>query len=264
MKLRAALASVAAVPLALGLAACGGDKPAATGYKPSTPTETPVVVNTAAPLKAKPTTARLNRVTFVPAMNAALTKQKSWHIVGKMTANGSTVMTMDGFQTANPPAASLTMSGGDFEGKTFKVLAIGNAAYLSIPGMTPAGKYLKVKGAQAGDVGQMLDGGDPTKILKSFGAGVGSVKFVRSERIDGQLLDRYDVVLSTAKALGLQGKKLPAGAPRTMTYSLWMDKAHLVRRMAFDFSGVSMLITMSDYNKPVRITAPPASKIVTR
>ena len=48
----------------------------------------------------------------------------------------------------------------------------------------------------------------------------------------------------------------------TLTYSMWMDKSHLVRRMSFDLGGVSMVMTMSDYNKPVSITAPPASKIV--
>ncbi|TDW60952.1 hypothetical protein [Kribbella pratensis] len=265
MKYRAAVATLAAVPLALGLAACGNSDPKATGYRPSIPAETPTAVTTkTAPPIVKAPAARLNRVTFVPAMNSALTKQKSWRIVGKMTVDGTTVMTMDGFQTAKPPAASLTMTGGAFGGKSFKVLAIGKTAYLSIPGMTPAGKYLKVTGAQAGDVGQMLDGGDPTKIVKSFGGGVGSVNFVRSERIDGELLDRYDVSISTAKALNLQGRKLPAGAPRTITYKLWMDKSHLVRRMTFELEGLSMVMTMSDYNKPVHITTPPASKIVTR
>jgi hypothetical protein len=32
--------------------------------------------------------------------------------------------------------------------------------------------------------------------------------------------------------------------------------------MTFDLSGVSMVMNMTDYNKPVHITAPPVSKIV--
>ena len=43
MKLRFAMSTAAALPLALGLAACGSDEPEATGYKPSMPTATPVV-----------------------------------------------------------------------------------------------------------------------------------------------------------------------------------------------------------------------------
>jgi hypothetical protein len=259
MKLRAALA---AVPLALGLAACA-NQPEATGYRPSVPAEAPAAVSskTAVPLEKAPV-ARLNRVTFVPAMNAALTKQKSWHIVGKMTANGSTLLTMDGFQTAKPSAMSMEMTGAAFQGKTAKILAVKNVAYMSIPGLTPAGKFVKIDGAKAGDVGELLEGGDPTKIFKSFGSSLGSVKFVGAETIDGQRLDRYDITVSTAKALALQGKKLPAGAPKSLTYSLWMDNSQLVRRMTFELAGMSMLMTMTDYNRPVTITAPPASTIV--
>lgn len=263
MKLHTAVATVAAVPLALGLAACGNGDPKATGYRPSAPAETPtaVVTKTALPIVKAPS-ARLNRVTFVPAMKAALTKQKSWHIVGKVTANGSTLMTMDGFQTAKPNAMSMEMAGAAFQGKTARIVAVKNVAYISMPGLTPAGKFVKLTGAKSGDVGELLESGDPTKILNSFGSSLGSVKYVGAETVDGQRLERYDITVSTAEALALQGKKLPAGAPKSMTYSLWMDTSHLVRRMSFDLLGISMLMTMTDYNKPVHISAPPASKLV--
>jgi hypothetical protein len=264
MKFRVAAATVAAVPLALGLAACGSDEPDATGYKPSTPVETA----TAAPLKPAPVkpapVAHLNRVSFVPAMNAAITKQKSWRITGKMTGGGTTLLTMNGLQTAKPAAMSMEMTGQAFQGKTAKFVVVKGTGYVSIPGMTPAGKYLKFKSDETSELGELLDGGDPTKIFKSFDSSLASVKFVRVETIGGEKLDRYDVTVNTAKALAAQGKKVPAGVPKTLTYSMWMDKTHLVRRMSFDLGGVSMVMTMSDYNKPVSITAPPASKIVSR
>jgi hypothetical protein len=264
MKLRAAIAAVATVPLALGLAACGNDaKPEATGYKPSAPASTPVATNTAAPVKPAPV-AHLNRVTFVPAMNAAITKQKSWRVIGKMTANGTTVLTMDGYQTAKPLAMSMTMTGAAFQGKTAKMVMVKGTGYLSMPGVTPAGKYLKIDAGASGELGETLESGDPTKIFKSFGSSLGSVKFVRTETIGGEKLDRYAVTVNTAKALAAQGKKVPAGVPKTLTYTMWMDKSHLVRRLSFDLGGVSMVMTMSDYNKPVSITAPPASKVVSR
>jgi hypothetical protein len=266
MKFRAATAVVAAVPLALGLAACGNDKPEATGYKPSVPSETPTVpkpdaTSTTAP--AKPATvAHLNRVTFVPAMTTAVGKQKAWHTVGTVTANGSTLMTMDGVQTTNPVAMSMEMSGAAFQGKTAKIVVIKKTAYLSIPGLTPAGKYKKVASGLNDQLTELIEGGDPTKIYESFDKSMVDVKFVRTETIGGQQLERYAVTVNTAKALALQGKKVPAGMPKTLTYSMWLDKSHLVRRMTFDLSGVSMVMTMSDYNKPVHISAPPASKIV--
>jgi hypothetical protein len=263
MKFRAATAAVAAVPLALGLAACGNDKPEATGYKPSAPVSTPVATNTAAPQQAAPV-AHLNRVTFVPAMTTAIAKQKSWHTTGKMTANGTTLLTMDGVQTADPVAISMTMTGEAFQGKTAKIVVIKNTGYVSIPGMTPAGKYLKFTSGLNDQLAELIDGGDPTKIFKSFNSSMVSVKFVRTETVGGQKLDRYAVSVNTAKALAAQGKKVPAGMPKTLTYSMWMDKSHLVRRLSFDLAGVSMVMNMTDYNKPVHITAPPASKIVSR
>ena len=263
MKFRAAVATAAAVPLALGLAACGNNKPEATGYKPSPVATTPAPKPTTSKAADQPApVAHLNRVTFVPAMTSAVGKQKAWHTVGTVTAQGSTLMTMDGYQTTNPVAMSMVMSGAAFQGKTAKIVVIKKTAYLSIPGLTPAGKYKKVASGLNDQLDELIEGGDPTKIYKSFDKSMVDVKFVRAETIGGQQLDRYAVTVNTAKALALQGKKVPAAMPKTLVYSMWLDKSHLVRRMTFDLSGVSMVMTMTDYNKPVHITAPPASKIV--
>ncbi|TDD28713.1 hypothetical protein E1218_06250 [Kribbella turkmenica] len=263
MKLRSAMSAAAALPLALGLAACGSDQPEATGYKPSAPASIPAATPTTAavPQKVAPA-AHLDRVTFVPAMNTALTKQKSWRVVGTMTANGSTLLTMDGVQTADPVALEMEMTGAAFEGKTAKIIVIKDIGYASIPGMTPAGKYARIDADDAPELRELLEGGDPTKIYKSFEGAVRSVEFVGTEPVGRQLLDRYDVTVDTAKALTAQGKKVPAGVPKTLTYSMWLDKSHLVRRLEFNLMGMSMEMTMSDYNKRVTITAPPASKIV--
>ncbi|GAA1148451.1 hypothetical protein GCM10009630_53720 [Kribbella jejuensis] len=266
MKFRAAMATAAVVPLALGLAACGNDKPEATGYKPSvpastTPAPTPVATKTTEPAQPAPVV-HLNRVTFVPAMTAAVGKQKSWHTIGTMSMNGRKLMTMDGYQTANPVAMSMEMTGEAFQGKTAKIVVVKNTAYVSIPGMTPAGKFAEFKSGANEQLSQLVEGGDPTKIYKSFGSSLMDAKFAGEETIGGQKLDRYNVTVNTAKALAAQGKKVPAGVPAALTYSMWMDKAHLIRRLAFDLSGVSMVMNLTDYNKPVHITAPPASKIV--
>ncbi|TDU90173.1 uncharacterized protein DUF1396 [Kribbella voronezhensis] len=269
MRFRTRVAAAAiAVPLALGLAACGGaDKKEATGTLPTPVTSSsPTAPATTAPLKAAPV-AHLNRVTFVPAMNAAFGKQKTWRTVATMTAEGRTVMTMSGYQQAKPLAASLEMSGLAFQGKTAKMVVVGGMLYMSMPGVSPAGKFLKVDlkntpGAE--NFSELLNGGDPTKTFEAFGKGLQTVKFVRSETVDGVKLDRYQVSVNTAAVLKLQGKKLPAGAPKTLPYTVWMGPDHLVRKMTFNLQGVSMVMTMSEYNHPVSIKAPPASKIVKR
>jgi len=262
MKFRAAAATVAAVPLALGLAGCGNDTPEATGYK----SNIPVVTTTATPQKAVPAP-HLNRVTFVPAMNAALTKQKSWRISGTVTANHTTVATISGMQSAKPAAVSMEMSGPAFNGRTVRIVGVGKAMYLSLPGRTPAGKYVKVAAADLteskGGVGSALNSANPTKTYQAIARAMQNVKYVRSQTIDGRKLDRYDLTVDTATVAKLGGAKtVPQGLPKTLTYSLWMDSAHVVRRMDFNQLGIVMVINITDYNKPVHITAPPASKIV--
>jgi hypothetical protein len=266
VRLSTRLATAAiAVPLSLGLAACGGaDKKEATGTAPTTVTSsTPTAPATTAPPKVAQAVA-LNRATFTPAMKAALAKQKTWRTNAVMTVGGETLMTMSGYQQTQPTAMTMQMSGAAFKGKTAKLVLVKNAMYMSIPGSTPAGKYVKIdlSGGGKNDISSLLDSADPTKSFKAFDKGVRSVKLLGSETIGGVKLDKYEVTVDAAQLLAQQGKKLPAGAPKTLPFTIWMDAAHVVHKMSFDLQGVSMVMTMTEYNKPVTITAPPSSKIV--
>ena len=141
MRFRSRLATtVVALPLILGVAACGAQK-ADNSTTNAGGMPTPVVTPTAAPSKAAPpVVAHLNRVSFVPAMNSAQTKLKSWRMTGRMTYNGKLLMTMSGVQTAKPQAMSMEMAGEAFGGKSAKIVLVGKTLYMSVPGMTPAGK----------------------------------------------------------------------------------------------------------------------------
>ncbi|TWD80306.1 hypothetical protein FB561_1379 [Kribbella amoyensis] len=263
---RRATAAVALLPLALGLAACGGE-PKPTGYLPSAPVEssTPSKPAVAKQQALQPAT-QLNRVTFLPAMKGAFARQKAWRTTGTMTAGGETLMTMNGFQQAEPLAMSMEMSGAAFDGAKAKVVMAGGKLYLSMPGVTPAGKYvaLDLDDASLAKFTELAAGADPTKTFAAFDKSLINAKFVRTETIAGRKLDRYAVTVDTAGALKAQGKAVPAGVPKTLTYDLWLDSSRLVRRLSFDLQGVSMVMTMDEFNKPVTIKAPPASKIVTR
>ncbi len=259
MKFRAAVATVTVVPLALGLAACGGnDKPAAAPVPlPSFTVEPQKAVST-----PPPAVTRLNRVTFVPAMNTAMTKQKSWRTFATMKGGGQTIMTIRGVQTFKPAAMSMEMTGAAFKGKAAKVIVSKGIGYASIPGATPAGKFVKFRSGEVDQLDQLLESGDPTKAFKSFDKSLVSIKYVGEDTIVGEKMEQYEVNLDAAKAYAAKGKKMPKGMPAVIPYTMWMDKSHMVRRMEFEVSGVSMVMTLSDFNKPVSITAPPASKIV--
>ena len=260
---RTRMAAVAAtLPLVFGIAACGGaEDQQATGHLPSTP-----VGSTTAPPKPAQPPARLNRVTFLPAMKSALAKQKTWKMTARMTAGGRTVMTMSGVQQAKPLAMSMEMSGAAFSGGKAKIIIVRGTAYLAIPGVAPAGKYLRVdlSDPAAGEFGSLADNADPTKTFAAFDKALRNAKFVRSETIGGRKLDHYVVTVDTAAIFKAQGKPVPSGLSKTIDYHLWMDSARVIRRMTFDLAGVSMVMTMDDFNQPVTIKVPPASKIVTR
>lgn len=258
MKLRAA---VAVVPLALSLAACGGsDKPAAAPVSVPTTVAAQKAVATTPP----PVVVRLNRATFVPAMNAALAKQKSWRTSLQLQVRYRTVLTSEGVQTVKPAAMALTMSGTALKGKTAKVIFVKGNGYASLPGVTPPGKYAKFKSGKVAQLDQLLESGDPTKAFKSFDKAVVGVKYIGENRMAGMWMERYEVTLNTAKAFAAQGKKMPKGMPPTIMYTMWLDKSHLIRRLELElnYGFTSTVMTMSDYNKPVQITRPPASKIV--
>jgi hypothetical protein len=264
-----AVTAVAVLPLVLGIAACGGEQLTnSAGDSRPMPTPASAPASSPAPPKAAQPVVHLNRASFLPAINSGLAGQKTWRTTARMTAGGKTVMTITGLQQAKPLAVSMVMSGEAFRGGQARILLVNGFAYVSMPGLAPTGKYLKID-AKSSDpavasFGSMLDSADPTKTFKAFDLGLRNVRFVRSETIDGRKLDRYTVTVDTATALRAQGKTLPAGAPKTLDYTLWMGTDHLVHRMSFDMAGVSMLMTMTEFNKPVSIKAPPARSIVTR
>jgi hypothetical protein len=255
------------VPLVLGLAACGGSEEPKAGDQPSattsTTSEAPASTPTPAALKA-PTVAHLNRATFLPAMNSALAKQTGYRTKGTMTAGGEVLMSITAVQQTKPPAMSMSMTGLAFQGKTAKVVLVGEKLYVSVPGAMPAGKYRKIDASDASmaQLSELANSNDPARTFKAFGSALHQVKFVKSETIGELKLDRYDLTVDTVVVLKAQGKKIPAGVPKTMTYSMWLDAGKMARRFSFDLQGVSMLTTMDPTTTPVSIKAPAKKNIV--
>src|SRR5436309_829863 len=129
MKFRAAVATAAAVPLALGLAACGGNEPAATGYKPSVPAVTPTATtSTTAPKQAVPV-AHLDSASFMPAMKKGMAGKDTARMTMRMVAGGQT-MTVSGAVSMNPVAAQLDLVGAAFGGR-MKLILVDDVAYVS-------------------------------------------------------------------------------------------------------------------------------------
>lgn len=265
MKFRAAIATAAALPLALGLTACGGE-PKATGYKPSAPSFTPVApISSIAPQQVVPA-AHLDTASFMPAMKKGMTGKDTARLTMRMVAGGQT-MTMSGDLSMNPLAAKLDMVGAEFGGR-MKMILVDDVAYLSTHDL-PTGKYVKIDAnsdnPMAKELGSMLEEMSPTKIYDAFDAGLRTADYVKTETIGGRKVDRYAVRVDVAAALKAQGQKVPAGMPKDIVYTIWMGSAdHLMYKVVFEMQGVSATMTTDDWGKPVHIKAPPAKDIVHR
>jgi hypothetical protein len=115
-----------AVPLALGLAACGERQAAPTA-------------------DSQKIAARLDSTTLLPAMKAAFAQQKTWHIDGRMTSGGDTLLTIEGVGQAEPPTLSMELSGSAVGGDSAKLVLTGGRLYLRMADVAPDGKYLAVE-----------------------------------------------------------------------------------------------------------------------
>ncbi|TDD28712.1 hypothetical protein E1218_06245 [Kribbella turkmenica] len=245
-------ASAAALVLALITPACAAEKQTFSAAGP-----TPSV----APLEANPVV-QLNRKTFVPALSAAQAKLTSWQLNAKMMLNGTVMLEMTGSQTTRPAGTSVRMTGRELDGRTARLIKVGKTVYLSVSGVTPAGKYVKLRAGQEPELDQTLARTDPTTIFTSLGASLRGVEYTGRQVLDSVKLECYEVTVDVAKALKAQGQPVPKGLPRTATYTLWLDSAHRPRYISFEYAKVTMIVTLSGFNTPVRITPPPASKIV--
>jgi lipoprotein LprG len=143
---------------------------------------------------------------------------------------------------------------------------------MQIPGLTQPGKFVKIDPSDknsplaksfAGTTDQM----DPLKSIKAMESAVRSSERVGTQTIDGVSTDHYKLTVDTAALLGDRLKDIPAETraqlklPKTLTYDLWLDKQHLLRRTSFDMMGSHFEATMSKWGEPVKIEAPAASQV---
>jgi hypothetical protein len=117
----------------------------------------------------------------------------------------------------------------------------------------------------AESIGEMLEEMDPTKTYDAFDAGLRDAQYIKTETVDGHKVDRYAVTVDVAAGLEAQAKKVPAGAPKNLVYTIWMGSTdHLMYKVFFELGGASVTMTATDWGKPVHISAPPVSKVVAR
>jgi hypothetical protein len=268
--IRSRAARAACVPvLLLAFGACSSDdtRPVAADSSPSTAASSAAEDAPAAPVADDDAgQGSWDEETLVPAMMAAIEDQQTAHFTMSLAGDGSTMDAKGDLAFRGKRSEmAMVMDGAAFGAGTVEMRVVDRVAYLSMPPMTPEGKFVEIRPGDpdsplAGLTGQMHL--DPRESVKAFRTGLREVTFVGVESVDGEDLERYRVTVDVEAAAKAQGVPPMAGAPKTVDYDMWLDEDALMRRMELDMSGVTMQMELSAWGEPVTIEAPARKDVV--
>ena len=271
MRLQRTLASLAVLAATTG--ALAGCKDAATdsARDPAASSSSSASASTSATASAtpEPTASEqpLTQAELVDAITVGQVKAGSAHLDMKMT--GASPMTAEGdvAYRGRTPSMRMTMSMAQLGSGRIEMRVVDGLLYLAIPQMTPPGKFLEVDPRDPSDPMSKSFAGlteqmDPLASVKAMRAGVEKVRYVGRDTVDGEPTGHYEVSVDSKKMFAAMGQPSAAGMPATLTYDMWLDAQRHLRRMTFEVGGVAMDMRMSKWGEPVKVTAPPAAKIV--
>lgn len=204
---------------------------------------------------------------LLAAMKAAVEENETTHVTMEVGGDGQSLSGEgDVSYAGDSTAMEMAMTSTQLGGSAIRMRLVDGVMYMSMPPMTPQGKWFKFDTTDPdsgmGDLGDMTQG-DPLASFDAFDSGLEKVRYVGEESVDGEDLDHYELTVDAREAAKAQGRSgQPKGMGKTIAYDLWLDDHDLMRMMQFDQAGASMTMTMSDWGKPVTILAPPAAAIV--
>jgi hypothetical protein len=253
--------------LVVALAGCGSDdktadassksSSSATASGSATPTEN--TEDTADATPAAPGE-RLTKDNLVATMVAAMHEKKTAHMTMEL---GSSI----------GADADLRYSGTTTDMKMSMDMGPTKAVVILVDGVmymqqSAGGKYLKIdkNDPAMGSLLDQMSAIGPESSISAMKGAVQKVEYVGKKSIDGDDTDLYHVTVDTAAvAKGLGGMAAAAGdLPKSVTYDLYVDQDHLMRRVVMTVSKQTITMTVSKWGEPVDIAAPPASQVMTR
>ena len=252
----------------LSLTACQDDSEPAAAPLPS-PTASSPEESPTTPAESPSTSPTLDAAAeaFLDRMRRGMGKQGSAHLV--MTVGGRAASSSEGDMRYGPGGSEIrltTQMPGLSSGRdgAMQMVVLRDAAYLSIPGLTPAGKFIRIgkdnpRFKELAGASLQLS---PDQSVKAFRAGLISVEERGRETVQGEPATRYDVTADSVRALQAQGGDVVPGMPETLTYRVWLDDQDRMRRLGLSIQGVKLTMEISRWNEPVDITAPPRSALV--
>lgn len=164
--------------------------------------------------------------------------------------------------TTKTPSMQLTMRGGGAgTDQEMDVRLVGGAMYMNM-GMT-GGKFVKFSLGDSA-AGSPVDPNqlDPSLALKQFEKSADKITYRGEEKVDGEDLKRFTLVLDPAKSGDYDADVLKS-MPKQISLDVWFDDDSHFRQVKQDMGELgTTTVTYSDWGKPVKITVPPKDQII--
>ncbi|GAC1386057.1 MAG: hypothetical protein NVSMB48_24140 [Marmoricola sp.] len=196
-----------------------------------------------------------------PVLTAAGAKAHTAHEVS--TGNG--VRTVIDFDTSSLFAYRLTQTRTGAPAKT--LIGIGADRYLQDPGVTPAGKWLKLSTSSPTPVITFADV-NPVAMVVRFAKSISKFAYVGATTIDGTRVQHYRITIDQQKFLQATGQSQSTtniGAGELIAENLYLNSDNTVRRVTLALPGGvgDTQVDVTGWGSPVTIQPPPSSAVVT-
>ena len=203
---------------------------------------------------------RLTKENLVPTMLAAMRDKKTAHMSMKL---GSSISAdADVRYASDKTEMKMSM---DMGATKAVVILVDGVVYMQQSAGT---KFTKIDKDTPGmgSIVEQMSGLSPDGSIAAMKGALKKVEYTGTDTIDGTSVSKYRVTADTsAMASTLGGAAAGAGdLPKTVTYTLYVDKDHLMRRIDMTIAGQNIQMLVSDWGKPVEIAAPPASQIMSQ
>jgi hypothetical protein len=211
----------------------------------------------------------LGQAEFVPVVEQAMAKAFSVHAVvdGTKGSRKSSIVADVAFRRGASMKVTMTDGLGMYGAASTQkeeLRLVGDHVYVSAA--HKHGKFVAI--ALAGPrsaYGRLADATRrsvrPDQSLEPVRRGLRSLAYEGMDAGQGLYLDHYVLVVGTAKAFGAAtAKKLHA--PATITFQVWLDSDHLLRRMTYELDGIKLDASYTAWGRRVDVEAPGPKDIV--
>lgn len=204
----------------------------------------------------------LTKASFAGTMTEAIQLKRSAHL--RLEVGTAVSAVGDVAYDGSAPSMRLSLA---FSGQHAGLRLVDGTAYLSVPGLTPAGKYLEIEpdNAMMGSLVRQLRSYGPQGSLEMLKGAVTSFRDAGTTTIGGQQVRHYIVTVDPARLL--QQMKLPTSVPsgslpRQVTEDLYVGSGNLMRRLVMNAAGQRITLDTTRWGEPVHVTAPPPADVV--